>query len=95
MKFCPASKVCKWLSEKCLMNVVKYLNFLQRVQVCNKKNWQGNFPKNHDITFLWCIEQVMKTANLAPKIVKNVLPAGCQAPLQNYKNAYFCLFRLL
>ena len=71
------------------------LKFSSKGESLSQKNWQGNFPKNHDITFLWCIEQVMKTTNLAPKIVKNVLPAGCQAPLQNYKNAYFCLFRLL
>ena len=73
----------------------KLLKFSSKCASLSQKNWQGNFPKNHDITFLWCIEQVMKTTNLAPKIVKNVLPAGCQAPLQNYKNAYFCLFRLL
>jgi len=55
----------------------KLLKFSSKGASLSQKNWQGNFQKNHDMTFLWCIEQLMKTATLEPKVVKNVLPAGC------------------
>ena len=53
------------------------LKFSSKGESLSQKNWQDNFPKNHDTTFLGCIEQLMKTATPDPKIVKNVLRAGC------------------